>query len=53
MKMPTLFNGDNSDSDGELKVNTDYAQNYDNFRKKEELNKCKHLELDILLYIYI
>lgn len=39
--MPTLFIGDNSDSDGELKVNTDYAQNYDNFRKKEELNKLK------------
>ncbi|XP_047370842.1 protein KRI1 homolog [Vespa velutina] len=41
MTMPTLFIGDNSDSDKELKVNTDYAQNYDNFRKKEELNKLK------------
>lgn len=39
--MTSLFTADNSDSDGELKVNTDYAQNYDNFRKKEELNKLK------------
>ncbi|KAK2575946.1 hypothetical protein KPH14_007308 [Odynerus spinipes] len=39
--MATLFTADNTDSDEELKVNTDYAQNYDNFRKKEELNKLK------------
>lgn len=39
--MASLFTADNSDSDGELKVNVDYAQNYDNFRKKEELNKLK------------
>ncbi|XP_017880792.1 protein KRI1 homolog [Ceratina calcarata] len=39
--MTTLFNGDNSDSDGELKINTDYAKNYNNWRQKEELNKLK------------
>ncbi|KAI4489497.1 hypothetical protein M0802_011032 [Mischocyttarus mexicanus] len=39
--MSALFTGDNSDSEEELKINTDYAQNYDNFRKKEELNKMK------------
>ncbi|XP_014489220.1 PREDICTED: protein KRI1 homolog [Dinoponera quadriceps] len=39
--MSTLFNGDNSDSDGEIKINTDYAKNYDNWRQKEELNKLK------------
>lgn len=36
-----LFNGDNSDSDGELKINTEYANIYDNFRQKEELHKLK------------
>lgn len=39
--MPNLFNGDNSDSEKELKINTDYAKNYNNWRQKEELNKCK------------
>ncbi|CAL7939569.1 unnamed protein product [Xylocopa violacea] len=39
--MPTLFNGDKSDSDEELKINKDYAKNYDNWRQKEELNKLK------------
>jgi hypothetical protein len=37
--MSTLFNDNNSDSDGELKINTDYANIYDNFRQKEELHK--------------
>ena len=39
--MSKLFNGDNSDSEDELKINTDYANNYNNWRQKEELNKCK------------
>lgn len=39
--MPTLFNGNNSDSDGEIKINTGYAENYNNWRQKEELNKLK------------
>jgi len=39
--MATLFNGDNSDSDGELKINKDYADIYNNFREKEELHKCE------------
>ncbi|XP_078036651.1 protein KRI1 homolog [Augochlora pura] len=39
--MRTLFNADNSDSEGELKINTDYAKNYNNWRQKEELNKLK------------
>ena len=39
--MLTLFNVNNSDSDEELKVNTDYAKSYDNWRQKEELNKLK------------
>ncbi|XP_014612314.1 PREDICTED: protein KRI1 homolog isoform X1 [Polistes canadensis] len=39
--MSALFFDDNSDSEEEFQVNTDYAQNYDNFRKKEELNKLK------------
>ena len=41
--MFTLFNGDNSDSDEELKINTDYAKNYNNWRQKEELNKRKYI----------
>lgn len=39
--MANLFNGDNSDSEKELKINKDYAKNYNNWRQKEELNKCK------------
>ncbi|XP_011873109.1 PREDICTED: protein KRI1 homolog [Vollenhovia emeryi] len=39
--MSMLFNGDNSDSDGELKINAEYANIYDNFRQKEELHKLK------------
>ncbi|XP_076287714.1 protein KRI1 homolog [Lasioglossum baleicum] len=39
--MSTLFNVENSDSDGELKINADYAKNYNNWRQKEELNKLK------------
>lgn len=41
--MITLFNGNNSDSDEELKINKDYAKNYNNWRQKEELNKCKYI----------
>lgn len=37
--MSSLFNNDNSDSDGELKINQDYANIYDTFRQKEELHK--------------
>ncbi|XP_072753861.1 protein KRI1 homolog [Anoplolepis gracilipes] len=37
----SLFNDDNSDSDGELKINANYASIYDNFRQKEELHKLK------------
>ncbi|KAL6444062.1 hypothetical protein ACFW04_001781 [Cataglyphis niger] len=37
----SLFNNDNSDSDAELKINTEYASIYDNFRQKEELHKLK------------
>lgn len=39
--MSTLFNAENSDSDEELKINADYAKNYNNWRQKEELNKLK------------
>lgn len=37
----SLFNDDNSNSDAELKINTEYASIYDNFRQKEELHKLK------------
>ncbi|KYM95390.1 PREDICTED: protein KRI1 homolog [Cyphomyrmex costatus] len=36
-----LFNGEDSDSDGELKINKEYANIYHNFRQKEELHKLK------------
>lgn len=51
--MPTLFNGNNSDSDGEIKINTGYAENYNNWRQKEELNKCMYINIsdDILNFI--
>ncbi|XP_046617200.1 protein KRI1 homolog [Neodiprion virginianus] len=39
--MNDLFNSNHSDSDSELKINSSYAQNYNNWRQKEELNKLK------------
>ncbi|XP_015591509.1 protein KRI1 homolog [Cephus cinctus] len=39
--MPKLFVADNSDSDEELKINDGYANNYNTWRQKEELNKLK------------
>lgn len=39
--MSALFDGEKSDSDEELKINTDYPQNYNSWRQKEELNKLK------------
>lgn len=39
--MSKLFDAENSDSDGELKINSDYANNYNSWRQKEELNKLK------------
>jgi protein KRI1 len=38
--MSKIFEGD-SDSDADIKTDNDYAKNYDNWRKKEELNKLK------------
>ncbi|KAJ8686689.1 hypothetical protein QAD02_022483 [Eretmocerus hayati] len=39
--MSKLFKAENSDSDEELNVNTEYAKNYDTWRQKEELHKLK------------
>ncbi|XP_053996635.1 protein KRI1 homolog [Hylaeus anthracinus] len=39
--MSALFNGDDFDSDGEIKINSDYAKKYDTWRQNEELNKLK------------
>uniref|UniRef100_A0A224YWZ4 Protein KRI1 homolog n=1 Tax=Rhipicephalus zambeziensis TaxID=60191 RepID=A0A224YWZ4_9ACAR len=41
--MADLFRGSDSDSDdvGELKLNEDYAKNYNQWREKEELQKLK------------
>ncbi|EFN86438.1 Protein KRI1-like protein [Harpegnathos saltator] len=39
--MSTLFEGDNSDSDEDIKINSEYAKDYNNWRQKEELNKLK------------
>lgn len=41
--MSTLFNDDNSDVVGEMKINLNYAKGYNNLRQKEELNKCKKI----------
>jgi hypothetical protein len=41
--MSKIFEGD-SDSDADIKTDNDYAKNYDNWRKKEELNKCKYIK---------
>jgi len=37
----TLFTEDN-ESDSEIKIQNEYAKNYDTWRKKEELNKLKN-----------
>lgn len=40
--MPRLFdNADDSDSDLNLKTDTDFAKSYDKWRQKEELHKCE------------
>ncbi|XP_014230963.1 protein KRI1 homolog [Trichogramma pretiosum] len=40
--MPKLFDDqDSSGAEEELKINEEYAKNYDNWRKKEELQKLK------------
>lgn len=41
-----LFNDENSEQEEEVeevKINSEYAKNYDSWRKKEELHKCKIL----------
>lgn len=37
--MSKLFDGDDSDSDVNIKTDNQYAKNYDIWRQKEELNK--------------
>lgn len=37
--MKKLFDGDDSDSDIDIKTDNAYAKNYNNWRQKEELNK--------------
>lgn len=40
-----LFKDENSDQEEkaeEVKINSEYAKNYDNWRKKEELHKCEY-----------
>ena len=38
-----MFDDDDVDpEDFKIKVNNDYAKRYDNWREKEELQKCKH-----------
>ncbi|XP_026471244.1 protein KRI1 homolog isoform X2 [Ctenocephalides felis] len=39
--MSKLFDGDDSDSDVNIKTDNPYAKNYDIWRQKEELNKLK------------
>lgn len=47
--MSNIFDGE-SDSDVEIKTNNAYAKNYNNWRKKEELNKRK---INTFLSIFI
>lgn len=42
--MQKLFKNDNSDSEEDLKINSDYANNYDSWRQKEELHKRKFFQ---------
>jgi hypothetical protein len=39
--MSKLFKIENSNLDEKFNINTDYANNYNNWRQKEELHKCK------------
>ena len=46
--MATLFDGDESDEGGNLKINKDYADRYTQWREKEEYQKRKLNILKIL-----
>lgn len=39
--MSKIFEND-SDTEADIKTDNEYAKNYDNWRKKEELNKCEY-----------
>ena len=38
--MATLFDENNSDEEGNLKINQSYADKYNQWREKEEYQKC-------------
>ena len=40
--MLSLSGDENSDSNVEFNINNEYAKNYNHWRQKEELNKCKY-----------
>lgn len=39
--MSKLLDLSDSDDDSRLKINNNYAERYDNWRQKEELQKCE------------
>lgn len=48
--MSKLFD-ESSDSEVEIKTDNDYAKKYDNWRQKEELNKCKQSNLFLPFFL--
>ena len=51
--MTSLFNDDNSDDEGELKINDKYAERYNQWRGKEEYQKCKKEPLHCLCIVLL
>jgi hypothetical protein len=39
--MATLFDEASSDEEGNLKINSNYAEKYNHWREKEEYQKCQ------------
>ncbi len=46
--MATLFEEGSSDEDGDLKINKSYAENYNQWREKEEYQKCKYMLIHLI-----
>ncbi len=48
--MATLFDEASSDEEGNLKINSNYAEKYNQWREKEEYQKCQSTSLEIFIF---
>lgn len=51
--MATLFDEASSDEEGNLKINSNYAEKYNHWREKEEYQKCQSTSLNFYVLIYL